>query len=155
MSSGKLCVLVSIGRAGSPGKYQTSRAVLVSAYTCVHPRIPPQKASNPTKHSEKALQDQTKSSYLATNRLSQWKKTQQCIHLNWSYRNSLNIIGNARRRSIKYVDNYHVYQQLQNIKFRSNVDIWKSFSSFVCWWSDDESTSFKPFLFYFCIEVTT
>ena len=44
-----LCVFVSTGGAGSPGKYHTSRAVLVSAYTCVHPRIPPEKASNRTK----------------------------------------------------------------------------------------------------------
>lgn len=48
MSSGKLrvCVFVCLGTggAGSPGKYQTSRAVLVSAYTCVHPRISSQKS---------------------------------------------------------------------------------------------------------------
>lgn len=68
MSSGKLCVclrqrecvFLSIMRARSPGKYQTSRAVLVSAYTCVHPRILPQKASNPTKHMKnKTRQEQT------------------------------------------------------------------------------------------------
>lgn len=43
--------------------------ISISLHMCVHPRIPPQKASNPTRR-RKNLQDQTDSGYLAAKRLN-------------------------------------------------------------------------------------